>query len=305
MEAPHASLRASRHAPATHDRDESDVHPHQPEPGTRPHPRPRLPHVLRAALVLAGFLGIAALLNLAFGPDRAVATTDAPDDAMIARGSEVFGQRCVICHGVEGRGVSAESNPSNHGPNIQDVGLAGIDFVIRTGRMPLADPSDPVRRKAQQLTDDEREALLAFAATWVEGPEIPPIGDWQSAELARGLEAFTNNCAACHGPTAAGIAVGQSDVSSNLDVATPLEIAEAVRYGPGVMPLFGHEVLEEEDLQAIVRWVVDLRDRESPGGINVGRSGPVTEGLIAWIIGIGGLAVIMYLLGQKTGDEHE
>mgnify|MGYP006216610145 CR=1 FL=1 len=32
------------------------------------------------------------------------------------------------------------------------------------------------------------------------------------------------------------------------------------------------------------------------------RSGPVTEGVIAWVIGFGLLGVVMYLLGEKAGD---
>ncbi len=112
---------------------------------------------------------------------------------------------------------------------------------------------------------------------------------------------FTSNCAACHGPTAAGIAVGQQDVSSNLAGIPPLQIAEAIRSGPGVMPVFGEEVLPQEELDAVVHWVVTLPDRSSPGGVALGRSGPVSEGLIAWVIGMGVLGVAVYLLGERIG----
>jgi ubiquinol-cytochrome c reductase cytochrome c subunit len=71
------------------------------------------------------------------------------------------------------------------------------------------------------------------------------------------------------------------------------------------MPLFGDDVMSEEQLASVVRWVVELRDRDSPGGLSVGRSGPVSEGLIAWVVGIGLLAIVMYLLGEKAGSDDE
>ena len=98
------------------------------------------------------------------------------------------------------------------------------------------------------------------------------------------------NCAACHGPTAAGIAVGQNDVSSNLEGVPPLEVAEAIRSGPGVMPVFSDDVLPEEDLKAVTNWVISLREREAPGGLSVGRSGPVSEGFVAWLV----VGIIIY-----------
>ena len=66
--------------------------------------------------------------------------------------------------------------------------------------------------------------------------------------------------------------------------------------------VFVEEVLGEEDLEAVTAWVMELRDRESPGGISVGRSGPVSEGFIAWLVGLGLLGIVMYLLGEKAGD---
>lgn len=242
-------------------------------------------------------------MNLAFGA-RGAAAQDG-DTELVARGAEIYGAQCATCHGDQGRGISPETNPSNYGPPLQGLGPAAFDFMIRTGRMPLEDPRDDVRHRPQILSDEQRRAVVAWSRTLPgNGPDIPSIGAWQEADLARGLELFTTNCAACHGPTAAGIAVGQTDVSSNLDQATPLEIAEAIRVGPGVMPLFGEDVVDAEDLEAITRWVVHLRDRGAPGGLSVGRSGPVSEGAVAWVLGMGLLGIVMYLLGERSHDEE-
>jgi ubiquinol-cytochrome c reductase cytochrome c subunit len=245
--------------------------------------------------VLAGSLNLA----VAVAQDEGGASLD-PE--LVERGDQLFQTNCAMCHGSNGTGLDQEG-PAG-GPSLIGVGPASVDFMIRSGRMPMDNQNDRLRRGPAQFDDTDRAALVAYVTSLApgEGPAIPDVSGWQSADLARGLEQFTTNCAACHGPTAAGVAVGQRDVSSNLDVASPLEIAEAIRTGPGVMPVFGGDVLGEEDLEAVTAWVMELRDRESPGGISVGRSGPVSEGFIAWLVGLGLLDIVMYLLGEKAGD---
>jgi ubiquinol-cytochrome c reductase cytochrome c subunit len=260
-------------------------------------PRGRLRATLRMGAAVSALLAIAIALTGAFGT-AAQAQDQGQQPALVDRGAEVFGARCATCHGEAGRGT-------DDGPSLAQVGPASFDFVLRTGRMPIEDPDDPIRHQEPKLPQQDIQAIVEFSRTITEGPDIPEVGNFEEADLARGLELFTSNCAACHGPTAAGIAVGQRDVSSNLDVATPEEIAAAIRVGPGVMPLFPEEVLPQEDMEAVVHWVMDLRERESPGGINLGRSGPVWEGLVAWVVGLGLLAVIMYLLGERAGASHE
>lgn len=223
------------------------------------------------------------------------------DSNLLDVGANTYGNSCAACHGEQGRGI--DSAGGSGGPSLVGVGAASVDFYLRTGRMPLTNQNDRVVRRDQQVTDTQVEGLIAYITTFGDGPGIPDVG--VSSDLSRGLELFTTNCAACHGPTAAGIAVGQNDVSSALDVATPTQIAEATRIGPGVMPRFSDDALDEEDLADIAAWVVDLRTRERPGGLSLGRSGPVSEGMLAWVIGLGLLGVVMYLLGQKTQDGEE
>ena len=226
------------------------------------------------------------------------------DPGLLARGEQLFSRHCAICHGDGGRGLD-QPGPSG-GPSLLGVGAASVDFMLRTGRMPMEDQREPLTRGPQQFEGTDRAALVAYVTSLgpegQQGPPIPDISGYESASLARGLDLFTSNCAACHGPTAAGIAVGQNDVSSNLDVATPLEIAEATRTGPGVMPVFSDEVIDQSDLEAVTRWVTHLRTRDSAGGITIGRSGPVSEGFVAWLVGLGLLAIVMYLLGEKASD---
>lgn len=232
------------------------------------------------------------------------------DPQLVERGNDLFQTNCAMCHGDGGEGLDQEG--ATGGPPLLGVGPASVDFMLRTGRMPMENQHDRLRRGPPEFDETDRAALVEFVKSLApeqQGPAIPDVDGWQSADLSTGMELFTTNCAACHGPTAGGIAVGQKDVSSNLAVASPIEIAEAIRTGPGVMPVFGKDVLGQEDLEAVTAWVIRLRDRPSPGGISVGRSGPVSEGFIAWLVGMGLLGIVMYLLGDKASDteatDHE
>jgi ubiquinol-cytochrome c reductase cytochrome c subunit len=263
---------------------------------------------MRAVLLAMLLVGLAIGLNALWGP-TADAQEEGPgaqlaaNEELVDRGSELFGTHCALCHGEQGRGLPIEG--PRGGPSLERSGPASVDFMIRTGRMPMDNARNRLERHPQRFSDEDRRALIAYVESLFpgEGPEIPDIDGWEDADLGRGLELFTANCAACHGPTAQGIAVGQRDVSSTLDVAEPIEIAEAIRSGPGVMPRFLEDTMSEEELLDVTAWIMDLRDREAPGGWSFGRSGTVTEGFLAVVLGLGLLTVVMYLLGERSRDE--
>lgn len=277
-------------------------------PAAASRPRPDRRRRWRALAFATGLALAIALVNLVFGGGLAAAQedeADIADDALLQRGAQIFGAQCALCHGESGRGLPVDG--PDGGPPLIGVGPASVDFMIRTGRMPLDNANERLRHRDQLMTDEDRRAVVAYVTSLApgEGPGIPTVDGWEEADLSRGLHLFTTHCAACHGPTAAGIAVGQRDVSSNLEVATPLEIAESIRSGPGVMPAFNDEIVSQDELESIVAWVMDLRQRESPGGIAIGRSGPVSEGFIAWVLGLGLLMIVMYLLGERAEEGEE
>lgn len=282
----------------------------------------RIGAVLMAVSLAAGF-------NLVVS-GGAVAQEDELDPALVQQGETLYGQHCVLCHGPQAQGLVNDTKAQ--GPSLIGVGAASVDFMVRTGRMPAVSAFDPLIQRESDFSETERAALAAYVEQLTideiaaqderrdaaaeagedfdevpieRGPEIPRVDNLDDADFARGLELFTTNCAACHGPTAAGIAVGQDDVSSNLQGVEPVVLAEAIRIGPGVMPVFGEDALPQEDLEAIVAWTQDVTQRESPGGVAVGRGGPVSEGLVAWVVGIGLLGTVIYLLGEREGTTDE
>jgi ubiquinol-cytochrome c reductase cytochrome c subunit len=66
------------------------------------------------------------------------------------------------------------------------------------------------------------------------------------------------------------------------------------------MPVFGEQTLSPEDKRDIIAFLVNIREEPDPGGFGVGRTGPVSEGLWGWVIGIGGLITAAVWVGAKA-----
>lgn len=218
------------------------------------------------------------------------------DPEVVARGVELYGQHCIMCHGAEGRGTSAVPVP------IDDASPALIDFVIRTGRMPLPHEDARVQRRTPVIDEHGREAIVAYVRTFAEQEPPIPDPDPDAGNIVHGRELYETHCIACHGPFGAGIAISQQDLAPPIHDADAVEVAQAIRVGPGVMPRFGETTIDGDDLDAVVRYTMHLRDRPQPGGITFGRGGPVGEGLIAWIVGIGALLLMSYFIGERRVD---
>jgi ubiquinol-cytochrome c reductase cytochrome c subunit len=69
--------------------------------------------------------------------------------------------------------------------------------------------------------------------------------------------------------------------------------------GPGVMPRFGPETLDQSDVDSIARYLVWIRSNADEGGLPLGRVGAVAEGLVAVVIGLGLLILVLRLTGSK------
>lgn len=189
-----------------------------------------------------------------------------------ADGAVLYMTHCSTCHGLRGAGT-------RQGPPLIGVGAAAVDFMLATGRMPMADPTQPTLRQPPRFSRAENDALIAYVGSFGPGgPPIPQVHPAQGA-LARGGQLFADNCAPCHGADGQGAAVSQGWVAPSLHVSTPTEIAEAVRIGPGPMPKFSDTVIGAADLNALVRYVLFLRHAPDPGGANLGHEGPVSRDL--------------------------
>lgn len=223
-------------------------------------------------------------------PEEPAAMESGPDED---HGRELFRRDCVYCHGPDGAGT-------NRGPGIRDRGAAGIDFVLRTGRMPIDDPDQGLDRRTPLYSADEIAAIVAYARSFVDGPDIPDV-DVDEDTIAHGGELFRLHCAACHQMVGTGgILIGDRAAPALL-ATEPIETGEAIRFGPGTMPQYPDDVLSDGDVDAIVTYIdLEIQQATDRGGLPIGHFGPWTEGAVAWFIGVGALLLISLWIGRRT-----
>jgi ubiquinol-cytochrome c reductase cytochrome c subunit len=221
------------------------------------------------------------------------ASPTAPRAALVERGHGLFLTSCSSCHGSRGQGTE-------QGPPLINAGAAAASFQLTTGRMPLTDPNAQPVRKPPAFRPAEIDALVAYVASLGDGPPIPRV-DPAAGNLSRGGVLFRSNCAACHSTTGVGGALSYGSDAPSLKEATPQQIGEAMRSGPGQMPVFGPDTLSARQVDSIARYVGYLQDPDDPGGFSLGRIGPITEGMVALLIGI----PLLLFVTTRIEESHE
>jgi quinol---cytochrome-c reductase cytochrome c subunit len=243
-----------------------------------------LSRILRIGLLLA-LLG---QIAWSFRPEPSRAQTDQQ-----AQGQALYEANCSTCHGLQAEGTA-------NGPSLQNAGPAAVDFMLSTGRMPLANPGDQPVRDEPKFTPEQTAAIVAYVETIAAGGEPIPTVDPAAGDLARGAEVFLNTCAGCHGAGATGDSVGGGQIAPTIDPANPTQIGEAIRIGPGLMPRFGPETIDQADLDSVAAYLLWIRDHGQDGGLQLGRVGAVAEGLVIVVVGLGLMILFLRLTGAKT-----
>jgi ubiquinol-cytochrome c reductase cytochrome c subunit len=221
-----------------------------------------------------------------------------PDDDLLARGQQLYVTGCASCHGPDGGGVDPPDG-GPRGPSLHDAGEAAAYYYLTTGRMPLANSEDQPTRKDPAYSPDEIEALVAYVGSLGDGPGIPDV-EIEGADLAAGGEVFRANCQPCHGASGSGGALSYGQAAPPLADSTPTQVGAAVRAGPGEMPVFGPDVISDDELGDLARYVEHLKDPEDPGGLPIGRTGPIPEGFVAWLVGMSALLGLVAWIGTRS-----
>jgi ubiquinol-cytochrome c reductase cytochrome c subunit len=235
---------------------------------------------VRRLLLLVAALGAVLLV-----PSAAVGQAGDQVEA----GRTLFLEGCASCHGQDARGT-------DRAPNLIGVGALSADFYLRTGRMPLAVPGEPPLRNKPLYSEEEIEALVAYVGS-LGGPPVPTV-DPAAGDLSEGERLFTLFCAGCHGKLAKG-GVVTGAIAPTLDESTPVEVAQAIRIGPYVMPYFDDRLIDQHDLDSIVAYVEQTKDPDNPGGWDLGGIGPIPEGMVAFFIGLLALLIVSRFLGER------
>jgi quinol---cytochrome-c reductase cytochrome c subunit len=256
---------------------------------------------------VAWFLGLVVLFLVpaglfAMAPGREADATTlqirrfavASQSQLIDAGTTLFQEHCSTCHGPSGQGTTL-------GPSILGLGAADYDFQMSTGRMPLAQPGAQAIRKPPLLTRSHIVAIIAYLTSLNPGGTQIPIVHVAAGDVSQGQSLYQLNCAPCHSFGGTGGAVGPQ-VAPNLRVATAKEIAEAVRVGPGTMPRFDTNAFTDDQLDSLIAYVLYLRDGADVGrgGATLGLFGPVIEGFVALLMGLGAAVLVTRFIGERA-----
>jgi len=246
--------------------------------------------------VASVLLGIAAIAS-AVAADHPAAAPGASaqkppaDSVLVQQGRRLYEQGCSDCHGFEANGIAAVA------PDLHGVGALSADFYLRTGRMPLDNPDDQPVRGDSPYDQGEIAALVAYVGS-LGGPPIPTV-DTSGADIAKGQQLFTENCAGCHQVVGEGGMVTRASVP-DLKQATPRQVAEAVRLGPYLMPPFSARQLDQDQLDSVARYVQYTKEPEDRGGWGIGHIGPIPEGMVTWLLAMVALVLTIRIIGERT-----
>jgi ubiquinol-cytochrome c reductase cytochrome c subunit len=196
-----------------------------------------------------------------FSPAQAAPAESGTESAAEAAGRELYERSCITCHGTNLEGVP------NRGPSLIGVGEAAVYFQVHTGRMPLARQEADAADKPAVFSDEEIDQLMAYVQANGGGPRLPS-GDLRDGDVAEGGELF--------------------------------RLYTAMLSGPENMPVFGDNQLTPEEKRSIIAYVQTLNSQSDPGGAGIGRMGPVAEGLVMWVVGIGVLMFGIFWMGSKA-----
>lgn len=248
------------------------------------------------AVVLLGLILVGAIYAVLTGSgESSASTTPSASRAEILKGQQIFQLTCATCHGLQAQGTAVA-------PSLIGVGSAAVDFQVSTGRMPAKEIGAENGRKPRQLNPAETRAVATYIASLAGGPAIPTPAEVSTSGTNAGLgqQLFIADCAQCHNFDGAGGALTDGKYAPALTQATPTQIYEAMLTGPEAMPVFNNTTITPDEKRDIIAYVTSTRTTPNPGGFSLGRIGPVTEGLVAFL----GLLFFMVLAAMWITAKH-
>ena len=250
-------------------------------------------HPLATALLVVLGLVIMGAVYATVVPGQADAAQSVGQE--VSAGQKLFLANCATCHGTNAEG-------RNNAPSLVGVGAAAVDFQVGTGRMPLAQSGPQAPKAPVRLSADEITQLAAYVASLGPGPSIPDATavDAASGDASRGSMIFRTNCAMCHNAVGKGGALTRGKSAPNLTGTSATHIYEAMVTGPQSMPVFNDQTIDPQAKRDVIAYLNTINKTPNPGGLALGRIGPVSEGLVAWLVGLSLLLGFAVWLGAKS-----
>ena len=245
------------------------------------------------AVVLMALAALGAVYAAVLAP-QSVAQEDEPSNQsmQVQEGRDLYLTGCSTCHGLDLQGGAG-------GPSLIGVGASAVVFQVESGRMPLAAGVQQAPRKQPKYSIEEIDALAAYIQANGGGPELPE-GDLTDGDLQLGGALFRTNCASCHNFAGSGGALTYGKYAPELTPASARVIYSAMQHGPESMPRYSDAQLTEEEKKSITRYVRYLAESGDVGGADLGRYGPISEGLVIWVVGITALVGMTLWIGARS-----
>ena len=254
-------------------------------------------HPLAALVVLLFALAATGGLYAALAPAPKAQADDSAQSLAITQGKKLYSVGCASCHGQSGQG-------SSDGPSLVGVGSAAVDFQVGTGRMPAQQPGAQIPKKKNIYTQAQIDQLAAYIASLGPGPVAPTKDQYSpaGADAAKGGELFRTNCSQCHNFVGRGGALTDGKFAPSLKGVDPKHVYEAMQTGPQNMPSFPDTTMPQDAKADIIAYLaeVDSANSPNPGGFTLGAIGPVSEGLFAWVFGLGAMIAIAVWMAART-----
>ncbi|MEO3929619.1 c-type cytochrome [Micromonosporaceae bacterium B7E4] len=261
----------------------------------RSRPRGKARRRLGAAVRLLAALTLAGGAYTVFAPG--LSAQDTPQLTSAAQeGKALFDTSCVSCHGRNAQGVEGR------GPSLIGVGAASVEFQVSTGRMPLARQEAQAEEKPPVFNDEQTTQLAQYVQELGGGPQLPEGNNLhRDGDVAEGGRLFRINCSSCHTFGGGGGALSSGKFAPNLRDATDRQIYAAMLTGPQNMPVFGDNQLRPEQKADVIAYVQQtLAEDRDPGGLNLGRLGPATEGVTIFLVGMVALVFAALWIAGKS-----
>jgi ubiquinol-cytochrome c reductase cytochrome c subunit len=258
--------------------------------------RRRSPVAGYAALLL-GLVLVATLYSALTGHSAGAQPTSATQGTTL--GQALFQANCSSCHGLDAQGTSLA-------PGLVGAGAAAVYFQMSTGRMPAKEVGAENARGPVTFSEQQIYEIADYVASLGGGPAIPTADQVSTAgaNTELGEQLFNANCAQCHNAGMSGGALTYGKFAPSLSQATPTQIYTAMLTGPEAMPVFADGSISPDAKRDIIAYITQTRSEPNPGGFSLGRTGPVTEGLVVWLGGLGFLIIIAIWITAKRRNNR-
>jgi len=203
--------------------------------------------------------------GLATGSLALMTGCDLQENADLARGEQLFTQKCGSCHALTGAGTNADVGP-NLDLAFQEARASGMDQDtiegVVTDQVQNPRPASPedtaVYMPADLVKDEDLRDVAAYVASVAGVPGIEPP-EFVAPEF------FATNCGGCHTLSQAGTTgTTGPNLDDTLGGMSPEQISEQVvnpdseitpGFQAGVMPQNYGETLTPQDLRALVEYL--------------------------------------------------